>query len=49
MADKRCPFCNKLNDEDNTFCIFCGEKFHKYPSDEDGEGVSYEETMDMFY
>lgn len=66
MILKKCPYCKRLNDSENNFCIFCGKKFpavvetikidspkkdvdRRYSSDEDNEGVSYEETMDMFY
>ena len=27
MNEKKCPFCKKLNEIDNKFCVYCGKKF----------------------
>ena len=42
MADKRCPFCNELNEADHKFCVYCGKKF---PLDGDEQSIEDKECL----
>lgn len=42
MADKRCPFCNELNEADHKFCVYCGKEF---PLDGDEQSIEDKECL----